>query len=422
MSSDYLRTYAQSADANAFAETAPLTSLQKELIAKVDERGVTWAERAFQHDRDASFPAENFQDLKDMGFLGLCVPERFGGIGADYRTYMLVASRIGYYCGSTANTFNMHNANALWSADMVDKLDLTPEQRASHEHNRQVHYANMLAGKIYAQPFSEGSGAAAGRHPFGTLATRCEGGWVLNGKKIFASLSGSADYYGVLCTEDVDNPSMANTLFVAVPATSPGLTIVGDWDPLGMRGTVSRTLLLKDIHISDEAALMPRGIYAQAASRFPHMFMTLTPTYMGIAQAAYDFAVAYLRADMDGVGVKRRMYPTKQIAIAEMYVKLQQAWALFHRATSEYKLDPSRSERMRALATQYTVMDYAAEIASAAVKVCGGQAMLKTFALERMFRDSRCGALMLPWTAEICLDRLGKGLLYNEGEPRDDAV
>jgi alkylation response protein AidB-like acyl-CoA dehydrogenase len=215
---------------------------------------------------------------------------------------------------------------------------------------------------------------------------------------------------------------MANTLFVAVPATSPGLSIVGDWDPLGMRGTVSRTLLLKDVHISDDAALMPRGIYAQAASRFPHMFMTLTPTYMGIAQAAYDFAVAYLRADMEGVGVKRRMYPTKQIAIAEMYVKLQQAWALFHRTTSEYKLDPSRSERMRALATQYTVMDYAADIASAAVKVCGGQAMLKTFALERLFRDSRCGALMLPWTAEICLDRLGKGLLYNEGEPRDDAV
>jgi alkylation response protein AidB-like acyl-CoA dehydrogenase len=422
MSSDYLRTYAQSADANALADAAPLTALQKKLIAQVDERGVAGAERAFQHDRDASFPTENFKDLKDMGFLGLCVPERFGGIGADYRTYMLVASRIGYYCGSTANTFNMHNANALWSADMVDKLDLSSEQRASHEHNRQVHYAHMLAGKIYAQPFSEGSGAAAGRHPFGTTATRRPGGWVLNGKKIFASLSGAADYYGVLCTEDVDNPRMSHTLFMAVPATAPGLSIVGDWDPLGMRGTVSRTLLFKDVFIEDDAALMPQGIYAQAASRFPHMFMTLTPTYMGIAQAAYDFAVAYLRADMDGVGVKRRMYPTKQIAIAEMYVKLQQAWALFHRTTSEYKIDPSRSERMRALATQYTVMDDAAAISSAAVKVCGGQAMLKTFALERLFRDSRCGALMLPWTAEICLDRLGKGLLYNEGEPREEAV
>ncbi|MBU3652676.1 MAG: acyl-CoA dehydrogenase family protein [Limnohabitans sp.] len=422
MNSDYLRDYAASADANALADGLPLTPLQKKLIAQVDEVGVRWAERAFAHDRDASFPTENFQDLHKMGFFGLCVPERLGGMGADYRTYMLVASRIGYYCGSTANTFNMHNANALWTASMVDALDMTPEQRSQHEHNRAIHYANMLQGAIYAQPFSEGSGAAAGRHPFGTVATRRDGGWVLNGKKIFASLSGSAQYYGVLCTEDVPNPTMAHTLFMAVPANSPGLSIVGDWDPLGMRGTVSRTLLLKDIHLSDEAAMMPRGVYAQAASRYPHMFMTLTPTYMGVAQAAYDFAVAYLRADIDGVNVKRRMYPTKQIAIAEMYIKLQQAWALFHRTTSEFKLDPSRSERMRALACQYTIMEYCAEICSAAVKVCGGQAMLKTFALERLFRDSRCGALMLPWTAEICLDRLGKGLLYNEGEPREEAV
>ena len=96
----------------------------------MDKVGPTWAERAFEHDRLAIFPAENWNDLKRMGFLGLCVPQRLGGIGADYRTYMLVASRIGYYCGSTANTFNMHNANALWTADMVDQLDLTPEQKA----------------------------------------------------------------------------------------------------------------------------------------------------------------------------------------------------------------------------------------------------------------------------------------------------
>ena len=73
-------------------------------------------------------------------------------------------------------------------------------------------------------------------------------------------------------------------------------------------------------------------------------------------------------------------------------------------------------ERMRALACQHTVMETSAEICSEAVKVCGGQAMLKTFPLERLFRDSRCGALMLPWTAEICLDRLGQGLLYQQGE------
>nr|BAH29956.1 4-nitrotoluene-oxidizing enzyme [uncultured bacterium] len=416
MNSSYLKQYAQSADDGTLFNASPLTDQQTSLIAKVDEYGVTWAERAFGHDREASFPMDNYRDLHDMGLLGLCVPKRLGGLGADYRTYMLVASRIAYYCSATANTFNMHNANSLWTADMVDAMPLTPEQRSRHERNRALHYSNMLAGKIYAQPFSEGGGAAAGKHPFGTSARRLDDGWLLNGRKIFASLSGSADYYGVLCTEDVAEPSYHNTMFIAVPADAQGLTVTGDWDPLGMRATVSRTLVFKDVFVPDSAEMMPQGVYIKAAATYPHMFMTLTPCYMGLAQAAYDFSVAYLRGEVAGVNVKRRMYPTKQMGIAQMYIQLQQAWALFHRVTSEFKPNPSQSERMRAYACQHTVMEYCAQIASAAIRVCGGQSMLKSFPLERMFRDSRCGALMLPWTSEICLDRLGHGLLYKDGE------
>jgi len=74
---------------------------------------------------------------------------------------------------------------------------------------------------------------------------------------------------------------------------------------------------------------------------------------------------------------------------------------------------------MRAWATQYTVMENANEIAQLAIRTCGGQAMLEKFPLARIYRDSRCGSLMLPWTAEICMDRLGRAALYEEGE-RDD--
>ena len=164
MDTQYLRTYAESADDNTLAHGLPLTDLQRDLLGCIDRVGPNWAQRALEYDREAKFPMANWHDLREMGFLGLCVPKRHGGLGADYRTYMLVASRIGYYCGSTANTFNMHNANALWTSDMVDALNLTPDQRERHEHNRKVHYAHMLNGSIYAQPFSEGSGAAAGRH------------------------------------------------------------------------------------------------------------------------------------------------------------------------------------------------------------------------------------------------------------------
>ena len=118
--------------------------------------------------------------------------------------------------------------------------------------------------------------------------------------------------------------SRRNTLYLTIPANAAGVSVAGDWDPLGMRGTVSRTLLFKDVFVSADEMLMPHGVYFQAASRWPHMFLTLSPTYMGLAQAAYDFTVAYLRGEVAGTPVKRRMFPTKQIAVAEMRVMLEQ--------------------------------------------------------------------------------------------------
>lgn len=395
---------------------------QEELIALVNRLGrEKFAPRAEKYDREASFPFENYDDLKAVGLLGLCVPKAHGGMGADFETYCLVAAELGRWCGATALTFNMHACSALWTGPLADDLDITPAERAELETLRAGHYRRVIHdGAIYAQPFSEGSAAAAGKAPFGTLAAKVEGGWLINGKKIFASLAGAADYYGVLCTEDKPDRSMRDTLYIAVPKDAQGLAVVGDWDPLGMRGTVSRTLVMKDVFVPDAAQIMPRGLYFKAASAWPHMFMTLSPTYMGIAQAAYDFTVEYLRGEVPGQPpVKRRMYPTKQIAVAEMFIKLQQTRALFERTIAEAKVNPSKQERLRCYATQYTIMENANDLCRLAIRTCGGQSMLKSLPLERLYRDSRCGSLMLPWTAELCLDRLGRETLYEAGETDD---
>ena len=398
-----------------------LTRKQQELIAIAESLGPAFAARAEKYDREASFPFENYDDLRKAGLLGLCVPESFGGRGADLRTYGLVSATIGKYCGATALTFNMHACSTLWPGILADDLEMTPEQRAQHERHRAVHFRRVVGeGAVYAQPFSEGSAAAAGKAPFGTLATKVDGGWKINGRKIFASLSGAADYYGVLCTEDKPGLSMRDTLYIAVPGKAEGLSITGDWDPLGMRGTVSRTLVFKDVVVPDEAQMMPRGVYFQAASRWPHMFTTLSPTYMGIAIAAYEFTVKYLRGEIPGMPpVKRRMYPTKQIAVAEMWVKLEQTRALFLRLLEDARVDPPKDARLRAYAAQYTIMENANALCALAIRTCGGQSMLKSLPLERLYRDSRCGALMLPWTAELCLDRIGREALYEPGEADD---
>jgi len=396
-----------------------LTDQQAELTTLARRLGQEkFAGRAEKWDREAVFPMENYKDMHTAGLLGICVPKDDGGFGADFMTYMLTAAEIGRYCGTTSLTWNMHVCSCLWTGALADDLPMTDDERQLHEQRRSGHYQRIVKeGAIYAQPFSEGGAAAAGFQPFSTMAKRTDGGWLINGKKIFASLSGSADYYGVLCTEEKENLSRKDTMYVAVPADAKGVEVVGDWDPLGMRGTVSRTLLFKDVFVPDDAALMPTGVYFEAVTRWPHMFMTLTPTYMGIAQGAYDFTVKYLRGEVPGTPpVKRRMYPTKQHAVADMRIMLEQTKCLWFQAISEACANPTKEQVLRAYAAQYTVMENANEICQLAIRTCGGQSMLKTLPLERMYRDSRCGSLMLPWTAELCVDRLGREALYEKGE------
>src|SRR4051812_44300760 len=246
-----------------------LTARQRSLLSLAHELGRTkFAPRAAQWDETATFPFANYEDLRSAGLLGLCVPQSHGGLGADYATYIMVAAEIGRFCGATALTYNMHICSTMWTGVLADGIAMTDEQRSEHARRRELHFKRVVQdGAVYAQPFSEGSAAAAGRAPFGTTARKVDGGWIVNGRKIFASLSGAADYYGVLCTEDKgdEKPDARDTLYLAVPATSEGFSISGEWDPLGMRGTVSRNLTFKEVFVPDDAQLMPRGIYFKGA-------------------------------------------------------------------------------------------------------------------------------------------------------------
>jgi alkylation response protein AidB-like acyl-CoA dehydrogenase len=396
----------------------PFTPLQRELLTTAHRLGRDkFAARAPQWDREASFPFANYDDLREAGFLKLCVPTAHGGLGADYPTYMMVAAEIGRFCGATALTWNMHICSTMWTGVLADGIPMTDEQRAEHAKRRELHFGRIVNdGALYAQPFSEGTAAAAGRAPFGTSAKKVDGGWLINGRKIWASLSGAANYYGILCTEDIEgkDPDPKDTLYISVPATSHGLTISGDWDPMGMRGTVSRNLTFKDVFVTEAEQLMPRGIYFKGAQTWPAMFFTLAPTYLGLANAAYDFTVKYLRGEVEGEPpVERRQYPTKQIAVAQMRIQLEAMKSLFTRAITEARPNPTKDQKLRLYAAHHSVMEGANDIARLAIRTCGGQSMMKHLPLERLYRDSRCGALMLPWTAELIVDRMGRETLYD---------
>jgi alkylation response protein AidB-like acyl-CoA dehydrogenase len=382
------------------------------MVKVIADLGPMFEERAVEVDRNAVFPWGNFNDLRERGFLALCVPKKFGGMGASYADYMRVSEEIGRHCGATALTFNMHNATMLWAGEVSDLLDMTDEQRAQHESRRAEMFRGVVEdGEIHSQPFSEGlnAGALTG---VGTIATPVEGGFLVTGRKIFASLSGAASRYNVTCQV----PGEDFLRLLSVRASSDGVEITDGWDPLGMRGTVSRTLLLKDAFVPNDDEIMPAGMYDQAALRYPYLFMSLAPSYLGLTKGILDFTRAYLRGELAGAakGTARRDHPVKQMGWAEMNIKYEQSRAMLYSVVDSATLDPTEDQMVTAWAAVYTTMEHANAVAAIAVRVCGGQAMLKHLSLERMYRDSRLGSLMLPWSAEVALERIGKARLYDE--------
>jgi len=401
---------------------SPLTAPQRRFVDAVRALGPEFQHRGFADDDEGRFPVENYADLKRTKLHAINVPARYGGLGGSYTDYAVFSAELARWCGATALTFNMHAATVMWSSVIVDDFELPADAKKRHETRRARMYDKVVnEGAIFAQPFSEpNSAAAAGKAPFGTAAKRVDGGYLVNGMKHFASLSGYADYYAVVCTEE-DKEGMhdaKNTILLAVPSKTNGVKLLGGWDVLGMRATDSRSLDFKDVFVPDDNLLMPPGIYYQAALKWPHMFVSLTPSYLGISQAAFDFTVGYLRGEVEGAppAGPARNSAAKQMAIAEMRIKLEQSKALWWRVMHEARLNPPKDDRLRAYAAQYTVMEYANDICRLAIRVCGGRSIFKNFLIERLYRDSRCGSLMLPWTAEICLERIGRESLFELGE------
>ncbi|OED35214.1 BEC protein [Chromatiales bacterium (ex Bugula neritina AB1)] len=407
-----------------------LARVRPEVLAvldRINEMGPSFSERAFSIDTDASFPVENYKDLAAECLMTLTVPEEFGGSGFSLGEYAMVGAEIGKYCGATALTFNMHNSSMMWSRFMYEMPHLTDTERAAFAPLREHQFRRAVKEQgIYSQPISE-AGQNWTSRPAQTECVKVDGGWRINGFKKFASLAGYCDYYSIVCTERFENtePRHEDTMIFVVPKDAPGLDIKGEWDPLGMRGTNSRDLILKDVFVREEDLMMPRGIFINTLPHYPHAMATLSPTYMGVAQAAYDFTVAYLRGEVPGQpAADRRIFTTKRLAVAQMYARLAPVRALWWQMFTEAKGFPSQAEVLRMYAAQYNVMEAAQEIAALAIRTCGGQSMLKSLPLERIYRDSRCGALMLPYTSEIMEDYLSVLTLYDidelDGAPGDE--
>jgi alkylation response protein AidB-like acyl-CoA dehydrogenase len=397
------------------------TTRQQQLIDDARRLALErFAPRAPTHDRDASFPFDDYADLRADGWLGLCVPERYGGRGADYETYCLVAEQLAQGNASTSLTFNMHCLTMLMMGEIADAMPMPPAVRERHEKLRAVKFREVFEqGAFYGQPHSEpvehgetDTKLSMGGRRFGTTARKVDGGYVINGRKFFVSLAGAAPYFATPAIRVGEGPWIERTLYLQVPRDAPGVTFPGEWDPMGMRGTVSRDMLLQDVFVPDEAEILPPGLFGAMYNAFPQLSpLTFCATFLGLMQAAYDGTIAYLTGQMaDSPGLHTDA-AVKGHAVADMLFALESSRALYYRAISEAGVSPPASAVQRARAAFVTVQRSVVTVTQEAIRVCGGRALLKRYPLERYARDARAGALMRPWTQDIATQQAWEAAL-----------
>ncbi len=354
-----------------------------------------FAPRAAQVDATATFPFENYADLRQHGLLGLTVPKEHGGLGADSLTYSLILKEISKGCAATGLTFNMHSA----IVGFLDQL-ATPQEKARYFREA------AQEGKIFASITSEPGSSFRDKFTVGTAVKRVDGGFVINGTKHFCSLATGADYYftwGVL--EDVAD-IREGLLTILVPKGAPGITIEETWDTLGMRGTASHTMHYRDCFVpASQAVGAPGAILGKDMSIWS---LGYTAVYLGIAEAAYDFAVNFAKTQKFKPAMTPIMdQPSVQRTIGEMNAALEAARQLLYEAARMRGAEDRRAKTLAMNRAKYAASEAGVAITQLALRLCGGRGILKSFPLERHLRDALAGPVMPP-SNDRCLETIGK--------------
>jgi alkylation response protein AidB-like acyl-CoA dehydrogenase len=165
-------------------------------------------------------------------------------------------------------------------------------------------------------------------------------------------------------------------------------------------------------------AMLPPGGFGAMYNAFPQLSpLSFCATFLGLMQAAYDGALAYLTGQLAGSPGLHTEAAVKGHAVAEMLFTLEAARALYYRAISEARVDAPAQVVQRARAAHVTVQRSVVTVTQEAIRVCGGRGLLKRYPLERYARDARAGALMRPWTQEIATQQAWEAALGLSGSP-----
>ena len=370
-----------------------------------------FAQRAAQHDEEASFPHENYARLRESGYTVLTVPERFGGLGATLLERIKAQERLAQGCGPTALAINMH-FNVLGLLIDLHRKFKAPNVEAMLQ---RIGTERLICGGSGSEP----DNAVINLRPR-TTARRVEGGFFVNGRKIFGTQSIALDlFFFEAAWEDAPQGITIITCFIP-PRETPGLTFKDDWHVMGMRATASRSSELKDAFVPDAAVALQRPISrsGRVTKVFAKAPFTIGAPYIGIAVAARNFVVDFMR--------ERPRFPLKfpmshlpgvYNKVGEMDMLIEGARAVMWKAAAEVDSDHPQSWSRKAVAARMIAIENSVRVVDLALRAVGGSSYFKRLPLERFFRDVRAG-LYHPFDSDETLEFLGKsafGLPLMEG-------
>ena len=370
-----------------------------QFVRLAGELGREFAEYAAGHDRDGSFVTEAFATMRERGYLALAVPTELGGLGASIGQVALAQAEMARYDASAALAVSMHLHITLFAAWRYRR-----EMPGADAMLRRVADERIVLVSTGGSDFTRPNG----------VAEKVDGGFRVNGRKIFCSQVPAGDVFSTMFTYE-DPEAGRQVLAMGIPVHADGIEVLDTWDTMGMRGTGSHDVQMTDVFVSDAQVMSrrPWGVIDPPLQIIIQCAMpVITGAYLGVAEGARDKAIAHI------AGTTKAEDPIVQRLVGLLDYKLRVArWSLLG-AIAQIGDDPT-PDAETVVATMQAKRAVAQEAVSAcdlALEVTGGAGYYRKLGIEQALRDVR-GVQFHPLTPELTLMHAGKvalGLPANE--------
>jgi alkylation response protein AidB-like acyl-CoA dehydrogenase len=331
---------------------------------------------AAELDREHKVPFEIMRKLGEIGLLGVCFPQEYGGMGAGETGYCILMEELGRVCANTAVNVGAH----IGIGAMCIHLDGTPEQKRK--------YLTPLARgeKIAAFGLTEsnaGSDAANVR----TRAVRQGDSWVLNGSKVYITNGGYADIVTVLAVTDPALGARGGITAFIVETDSPGFKVAREEDKMGIRGSSTAELVFEEVRVPHENVLGKVGEgFVTFMKSLDMGRLTLGAACLGGAQQLLEQCVYWAKTRRQ-FGEALAHKQAVQWMIANMATEMEALRSLVYRVA--WLVDTGQPFTQLAAMCKLYGSEVLSRAVDMAVQIHGGLGLSRDFPIERTFRDAR---------------------------------